>query len=73
MIFLHVSEMFKYSNDQKIIQYIALNYLLETWVPKVCSSSSVFLIRNILYVISYNLVTRLDIENSICFYCKLAT
>ena len=60
--------MYKYSNDQKTIQYIVLNDLIGTGVSKVWPSSSVFLIRNILSVISYGLITRSDIENSFNFF-----
>ena len=58
MIFLHVSEMFIQGNDQKTIQYMVLNYLLETRVSKVCPSSY----RNILSVISYGLINPLNIH-----------
>ena len=63
MSFPRVSEMFKHSNEQKTIEYIELNYLLETRVSEVWPSSSVFLNRNILSVIYYGLITHLDIES----------
>ena len=51
--------------------YIYIYYLFETIVSKAWPSSSVFLIKNILSIISHGVNHQLDIE--ICCHSNLAT